>query len=314
MIDITNLQFGNTPTSYWGMLNFNEQITIYTSDYLDLSGKFITIGDNITDFYYAQSFELNNFKLKDKRRTKGYFGKIVLVNIQKFLDNQFNDATVAPIINIVAGKLNETIKIPVIVKTKTGETSDPNIVKFEVGEHTIKKATSIEVFLPEPAIMIGGGIDFVSNSDRKGNAGADSNRLIQIIKGSTEPKHYPTNPYYCIVPTQWNVPSIDNYGWTHPSDRSNVIKTLMATQTIGSAASTGLSIANSGGLIGSAASAIGSSFIGTGQKYFGDKGTLANSAAINSSFLQGEGDPIKFFVQGDGATENGILDENGYLN
>lgn len=310
MIDVSNLQFGNSPTSFWGMLTYNEQMTIYTKEYIDLSGKFLTIGTDTDNFYYAMSFELDNFQLDEKTKTKGFYGKILLVNIQKFLDNQFNDANEAPIINITAGKLNEEIKIPIIKQHRKKEISDPNVKNFEEGKKKIPMAHAVELFFPKPAILIGGGIDFVSNSDRSGLAPANLNRLIKVKEGTTTPSNYPTNPYYCILPTQFNIPSIDNYGFTHPADRSNVIKTLMATQSMGQIAQTGLQLG--GGLLGKAASAIGSAVIGQGQKHFGDKGTLANSGAINSSFLSGESDPIKFFIQGD--AEGGILDSAGQLN
>lgn len=87
----------------------------------------------------------------------------------------------------------------------------------------------------------------------------------------------------------------------------------MATQAIGSATQTGVGLAGSGGFLGSFASGIASGVIGLGQKFFGDKGTLANSTAVNASFLSGEGDPIKMFIQGDGAKTGSKLNRSGYL-
>lgn len=183
------------------MLNYNEQITVYTSDYIELNGKFITIGDDIENFYYATSFQLHDFKLKNKIGKKPFAGKLILVNIQRYLDNQFNDATEAPIINIVAGKVNEEIDIPVIEKNKNG-IADPSIVKFTSEKKKIPAVVAAEIFFPSPTILIGGGIDFIGNSDRKGNALSDLNRLIPIEKAGTETLHYLKNPFYSIVPTQ----------------------------------------------------------------------------------------------------------------
>ncbi len=87
----------------------------------------------------------------------------------------------------------------------------------------------------------------------------------------------------------------------------------MATQSIGSLAQTGLSTGASTGLFGGITSAIGSSLIGLGQKYFGDKGTLANSTAITASFASGESDPLKFFIQGDAPNSDGDMTDDGYL-
>jgi len=124
----------------------------------------------------------------------------------------------------------------------------------------------VELLFPEPAILIG-GIDFVANIDRKGSALASENRLITPSGASTKPKTLAINPYYCILPTQWNIPSIDNYGFSHPADRSNVIKTLLATQTLGAGAQTGVSLGSSSGLLGKALSGIASTSIGLGQKF-----------------------------------------------
>ncbi len=312
LIDVSNLSFGNNPSSYWGMLTSNEIITVYTSEFLDLTGKFISIGENIEDKYYATSYELSGFSLGENKKKKSYLGKIVLVNVQKYLDNEFNESNQGPIINIINGKLNETITVPSFDKPSDRQPSDPNTKYISEKTVVIPKMSRVEILFPEPAIMIG-GIDFVANTDRTGNALADSNRLITPALASTNPKTLPIQPYYCIIPTQWNVPSIDNYGWTHPADRSNFIKTLSATQSLGSTAATGLSLGASSSVIGTVAKAIGSATIGMAQKHFGDKGTLANSTAINSTFLSGDGDPIKFFIQGDGIADGSQIDKNGYL-
>lgn len=144
---------------------------------------------------------MNNFTLTDDKKTNSFYGKIVLIDIQRYLDNNYNDGNQAPIINIVKGKINETIKIPKIKKNTTG-IYDPAVVEYEAVDYIIPKARNVEILFPEPAILIGGGVDFVGNSDRKGNASATNNVLIPIVKGSTKPKKFPENPYYCILPTQ----------------------------------------------------------------------------------------------------------------
>lgn len=312
MIDVTNLTFGNTPTSYWGQLDHNDVITLYTNEFIDLNGKFVSIGEDTETKYMAMSYELQGFSLDKKVSKEIFYGKIMLVNVQRFLDNQFNDGNEAPIINIATGKLNEEIIIPSFKQQNKRQPADPSVKHIEAKTITTKKAHTIEILLPSPAVIIGGGFDFISNEERKGNASPAKDKRITVQKGSTKPKTFPINPFYAVLPTQWNIPSIDNYGFTHPADRSNVIKTLLATQAMGSVAQTGISAGTATGILGSATSAIGSGIIGLGQKYFGDKGTLANSTAINSSFLSGEGDPIKFFIQGDGVGDK--LDADGYIN
>lgn len=193
------------------MLTANEQITLYTSEYIDLTGQFVTIGTNVDQKYYALSYELQGFEIGEDKKKKRFYGKIVLVNIQKFLDNQFNDENEAPIINIANGKLNETITIPAFKARVKGQTADPNVKHITEKQVINKKMRRVEILFPKPTIMLG-GIDFVANLDRDGDALADQNRLIAPSEASTEPKTLPKNPYYCIVPIQFNVPSIDNFG------------------------------------------------------------------------------------------------------
>ncbi len=212
MIDVTNLTFGNTPTSFWGQFGYNEQITIYTSEYIELENKFISIGEDIETKYFAISLQLNNFNFGKDGRQDTYLGKIILVNLQRFLDNQFNDGNEAPIINIANGKLNEKITVPTFAEQNKREPYDPSITIVEEKEITIPKATTVEVFFPSPTVLIGGGIDLISNTRRDTDASPRYDRKIVIKKAGTEPKHYPINPYYCILPTQWKIPSIDNYG------------------------------------------------------------------------------------------------------
>lgn len=83
---------------------------------------------------------------------------------------------------------------------------------------------------------------------------------------------------------------------------------------MGQVAQAGIGAGAATGIIPAAASAIGSGIIGLGQMFFGDKGTLANSTAITPQFLDGEGSPLKIFIQGDGRSSAGILDTDGYLN
>lgn len=139
-----------------------------------------------------------------------------------------------------------------------------------------------------------------------------TDKKVIPTKANTKPKKYPENPYYSILPAQFNIFAIDNYGFTHPADPSNVAKVIGATQSLGSSANTGLSIGGALGL-GGKASTIGTAVIGLAGKFFGDKGTLANSGAIVPKFVKSDSDGIKLFIQGDAATSGGKLDENGYL-
>lgn len=114
------------------------------------------------------------------------------------------------------------------------------------------------------------------------------------------------------MPTQFAIPSLDNYGFSHYADASNTAKVIAATQSIGQVAQTGLNLSMfSHGLKG-----IGSAGIGLAQKLFGDKGTLANSGAIVPQAVKGSGDGLKFFIQGSsaGGLDTNPLDKDGYLN
>lgn len=102
---MTNLSYGNNINSIYGMLGENEQIIIYTREYKDLTGKFITFGEDKSKIYLAISFELNNFTLKNDKKTNLYLGKIILVDIVKFMDSQLNSGEEGPCINIKFGKL-----------------------------------------------------------------------------------------------------------------------------------------------------------------------------------------------------------------
>jgi hypothetical protein len=157
MVDITNLQFASSPNSFYSLMNMQETITIYTNEYIDLNGKFLTIGEDINNFYLAISLELQGFKLKTKTAKKQiFYGKIVLVNIQKYLDNLVNNANEAPIINIVAGKVNETIKVPKIKTKEARQLQDLSIDNFEEVDYIIPQVKYVELMLPNPAVGIGG--------------------------------------------------------------------------------------------------------------------------------------------------------------
>ena len=295
------------------MLKYNEQITIFTSKYIPLEGKMVSIGENIKDKYFAMSFELTGLEIGEDKKKKTFFGKIILVNIQRVLDQQFNDSNEAPIINIENGRMGETIEVPRFKRKNKREPHDPDVKNIETGYITNKAPVYIEIHFPKPAILVG-GIDFVSNYDRDGKALASTNRLIEPEKVSTlDVKTVPIQPYTCILPTQFNIPSIDNYGWSHPADKSGEVKSLAATQAFASAASTGMAAGGSS-VLGNVGNMIGTAGIGLVQKFFGDKGTLANATAPTSHFLSSEADPIKFFIQGDGTKSNGELKENGYMN
>ena len=209
--------------------------------------------------------------------------------------------------------MGETIEVPRFKRKNKREPHDPDVKNIETGYITNKAPVYIEIHFPKPAILVG-GIDFVSNYDRDGKALASTNRLIEPEKVSTlDVKTVPIQPYTCILPTQFNIPSIDNYGWSHPADKSGEVKSLAATQAFASAASTGMAAGGSS-VLGNVGNMIGTAGIGLVQKFFGDKGTLANATAPTSHFLSSEADPIKFFIQGDGTKSNGELKENGYMN
>lgn len=158
--------------------------------------------------------------------------------------------------------------------------------------------------IPKPAILVGGfdilTIDKIDDTTQgKTKIKQSDLKPSNITDASTKPKTFPINENYCIAPIQFKVPSVDNYGMTHPLDSSNAAKMLSAMQSIGSNSDNATGVAQTGGVISSLTSKIVGSTVGLAQKYFGDKGTLANSTAINGSMVQGDGDAIKLFIQGD---------------
>lgn len=309
-VDLESLQFGTSPKSFYSMLTENSTIELYTSKFIELTGKFVSIGNDIETKYLAISVGLSGYNRKEKKEGKAFAAKIVLVNLVKYLSDQLDDDATAPTINIANGKMGETIQIPQLKKRdKDGDLGELEVEDFEIIDYKNEVPNVIEVLIPTTAAIL--GHDQVNNKD--GTPLTDYR--VKPTKASTNPKHFPINPLYAIMPTQFAIHSIDNYGFSHQNDVANAIKTLLATQSMGAIANTASSTAGSVGIIGKIGSAITSGVIGLSQKFFGDKGTLANSSALSSQYASSDGSVIKFFIQGDGASGDGStgLSNDGYL-
>lgn len=327
-IDTINLDYGNNVNSMFGMLGENEQIIVYTNKYEDLTGKFVSLngdGEN-TKWYLAISFKLDNYTFKMDKKRHTFLGKLLLVDIKRLLDNQLNSADEGSIINIHHGKLGQIVNRPVVKDKDKTQTYEPEIEEIYEDPNKpnvqIPYAKTIEIFFPKPAIKVG-GLDFITDKsttiiDLEHKPAIRNYKIAKIEDASTKTRTFEQNPNYCIAPVQFKIPSVDNYGMTHPADASNAIKVLMATQSIGSVANNATSLLESGEKITGLASKIFGAGISLGQKMFGDKGTLANSTAITSTMVSGEGDAIKLFIQGDAWSETGdgnkVVSSNGEFN
>lgn len=195
------MQFGTNANSIFGALVANESFVIYTSEYINMSNKFVSIGTDLENFYIATSYQLEKPETAEGQPDKSFYGKIVLVNIQKMLDTQFNDSTESPTININIGKLGETVTIPQISQADgtSNIISDPNFKTISKKKITIAMPKTVEVLLPSPAMFIGGGFDFIANVENGSPAG---DRYIETTKATTKTLVLPENPYYCIAPVQ----------------------------------------------------------------------------------------------------------------
>lgn len=307
-VDSANLEFGSNSNSFYSLFHENTIIEVYTNKFIDLSGKFVTIGGDIDKKFLAVSYRLDNFKLKDKE-TEVFLGKIVLVDLVKKLSDEEDETSIAPTINIANGKFGETINIPTLKKSVVDEIAETDLTDYEVTTIVVPRVRTIEILLDNPSIIA--APDIVINSD--GTVLTDRKVIPKVA--NTNPKSFPINPFYTIAPVQFNVFSIDNFGFSHPADLSNAAKMLSATQAFASGASTGMSIG--GGILGKVANGIGQASVGLSQKFFGDKGTLANSGAITPKFIKSDSDGLKIFIQGDaagGTREESHLDQYGYLN
>lgn len=309
-VDTESLEFGSSPNSFYSLLTANGNIELYTTEAIDLTGKFVSIGKDIDKKYLATSIRLSGFDMKEKKNGKVFATKIILVDVVKYLSDQMDDDTPAPTINFANGKMGESVTVPLYKPSdESGDIGETLVEEFVPTEITNEVPNVIEILIPVAAAVI--GHDQVNSKNGGANPLGDYRK--EAKKASTKPKHFPTNPLYSILPAQFAIHSIDNYGFSHQNDPANAIKTLLATQTMGSAANTATSLAASNGILGKATSAITSGAIGLAQKFFGDKGTLANSSAIASIYATGDSSTIKFFIQGDSAKAGGHLNENGYL-
>ena len=279
-IDVLNLEFGSNTNSYYGLLNKNETIEIYSSEYIDLTGKFITIGDDLKTFYLAVSHSLSNFSLKQDKETKNFLTKIVLVNLVKYLSNEFDDSDQAPTINVEIGKINETIKVPKLKHQDNFGMYDPALAEFELVEIHNEVPDTIEIMLPDPAVYK--GVDIIKNESD--NQSPLNDKRVEPISASTKPENFPINPHYSILPAQFNIASIDNYGFTHPADSSNQIKVLNSMGSLGTMTSTSGNIASASGNkdIAKTGGVISSITTGLAQRFFGGQRSVSKLSCYNT--------------------------------
>lgn len=350
MLDTTSMEYGSETGSLEFAIKNNETISFYSTKHIEFDGKVASIGSDIHTKYMIISQAIDGIDLKGDKK-KVWVSKIILVNLAKYL-SRAKDEDKEIIINYMNGKFGETIEVPYFKDAPKHQTYDPNITKWEKLQITNDTPVLVETYFDKTLLQLG-GTSFIKNDDFikvKGKPKRSKDREITIKKANTKPEHFEQNEFYSIVPAQFKIPSIDNYGFTHPNDPANAIKTLLATQALGQAQETAQATADneSGGLadlggliskgLGSVFGSIGNSklgqlisskgastSVGLAQKYFGDKGTLANSGAVIPTISSNPADPIKFFIQPQGMGEenetnyvyNGVLDlqkgDNDYL-
>lgn len=340
MLDTFSLEYASETGNIEFALQETPTITFYSNKHIDIDGKVASIGSDIQTKYLVISQSLDGVDLKSTKE-KVWVSKIILVNLAKYLSNA-EDNEKEVIINYMNGKFGETIKLPYFKDAPKNQTYDPNVSKWEVVEVNNQIPKEVEMYFPKTLLQLG-GTSFIKNSEfhTKEALRRKNDIEIDIKEAHTEVEHFDVNDFYSIVPGQFKVPSIDNYGFTHPNDPANSIKTLLATQALGQSTETAQATADEqsggiGGLLTLANKALGgrltalqnsklgqviaskgaSTLVGFAQKYMGDKGTVANSTAVVPTISSNPGDPIKFFIQPQGMNEenehnyvfNGMLD------
>lgn len=278
---LNSLSNGNSANTFQGMYKFNETLTIMTKELINVTEGLVTIGNDTEKLYFASSYPIVN-----EIEGTTYNGIVVLMEFNAFLNQNFEDSTQGYYSNIRQGKYGETIKVPMAIKDKFD-----NITDYKAEEITIPKPTYIEWMLNEPSGLL--GLDAI---DTNGNKWVDPT-------ASLKPKTFPINETYSIVPTQFDLWAIDNYGIAHPGDMTNAIKAISFTKDISNVVATGAAYKGSSATSSAQKAAIsnGASLITNGisgaSKFMGDARELSSETAITSSFLDGENTLLKMFIQ-----------------
>lgn len=272
-INIETLTYGAHPSSYFSLMGKNTTIEVYTTNNIDLTGKFVSLvgyeGEIDKQIFLATSHTLQDFTTQEKdSKPKLLRTKIVLVNIQKWLSDQLDDEEQAP-----------TINFSILVDDEAINNSGVN---------------AIEVFFNKGFAL--SGIELIKKN-------ADGTKRKLDVKYSTKTQNFEEQKEYSIVPTQWQIGSIDNYGWTTQNDSSNTAKIISANSQLASATQTGASLTDPKKTELGKAFGIISKSISPIQQFLGDKGGLANSTALIASYPESDSAALKMFIQPDGMKE-----------
>lgn len=182
------MTYGNTASSFYSLLSKNTTIEIYTNEYIELDGAYITIGEDHDKKYLATSYRLDNFKLKDQDK-EVFLGKIILIDLVKKMSEELDDTTIAPTINIANGKLGEEIAVPRLrQEVKDKDIADIDIQDYDIVRYTNPRAKSIEFYFDKPAVIA--APDVIANSE----GSPEYDKRIVPINASMKPKTFPVNP------------------------------------------------------------------------------------------------------------------------
>lgn len=276
-IMLNSLSQGNSANTFQGMWKLNETITILVKDHIEFNSNLITLGKDTSKMYFAASYPI-----RETIEGKEYLSKVVLQDIQAFLNNNFEDSTQGYYQNIRIGKYGQTVKVPKELFDKFDK-----LIDYEAEDLVVETPKYLEIMLPEPNHLL--GIDAIDTDETK----------WKEPKYSVAPHTFSKNEY-SIQPIQFNIFAIDNYGVAHPNDMTNAIKALSFTAQLGSVISSSGTAASS---LGNNNIATGSSLISMGisgaSKFIGDARHLSSETAISTRFLEDENNLIKMFIQPD---------------
>lgn len=278
---LNTLSQGNSANTYEGMSRYNDKLTVLTKEFVSVaSNELFALRDNRDKFYFGASYEIAN-------QVNGvqFKGMIVLQEITSFLNDNFEEQDMGYTSNIMVGNYGETIKVPLLERNSINQ-----IVGMGTEEIIIPKATKLILDLTNASGTM--GCDVISKNETIIDA---SYSVDDVTK-------------YCIVPTQFNTWTIDNYGIANPADTTNQLKALAYNQNISQSVQSGSnawgSMQEGGTSAGSLASKIGgtvqlfSSMVnGANKMFMGDSRSLSSETAITSRFLESDSSFLKLFIQ-----------------
>ncbi len=275
---LNSLSQGTSAETFQGMFRYNETITMLVKKDISFKNKLVSVGNDTSKLFFAASYPF----VKNINGTI-YNAKVVLMDFEAFLNRQFTDSTQGYYQNIRIGKYGTNIKVPKAELDKFNK-----LTSYEEEEYKVPTPKYFEWMLNEPAGYLGQDV-----------INTEGNKWVNPL-ATLKPLTLPTNPYYSIVPTQFDLWAVDNYGISHPSDMTNAIKAITFTKDLSNVIATGgqygAKTGSQGNVLKSATTLI-SSGISSASKFFGDARELSSETAISSRFLESEGDLLKMFSQ-----------------